>query len=137
MAIISQTITNLGPVAKRGTVSRGDYVASREDWEDHLTQVTVGEINTWSTQANALSAEVNQIYNETLIQQVIMSGYLASTNQAKQDTQGYASAANVSYQNTVSLLDATDITGTGGYTIEAIDNLKDDQDLEEFLNFNI
>jgi hypothetical protein len=63
MAIISQTITNLGPVAKRGTVSRGEYVASREDWEDHLTQVTVGEINTWSTQANVVRNEMNAFAN--------------------------------------------------------------------------
>jgi hypothetical protein len=104
MATISQTITNLGPVAKRGTVSRGEYVASREDWEDHLTQVTVGEINTWSTQANAVRNEVNsnasiaQTSATTATTKASIATTAASTAEAaKNAIQGYVVPTEATY----------------------------------------
>ena len=56
---ISQTITAIPAAGHRGVDARTTFVTKQEAFQDALQGVTVAELNTFATQANALETNVN------------------------------------------------------------------------------
>jgi len=153
------------PPARRGVVARSEFVASREEFDTYLVGIwngtwepntgLIGAIDQFSSQANALRVDVNNLRNQTetiknqavFETQSIIGQALLYANQANASsvfaqqsaTQSAASAlaSQTAYNNTVQLLNNTDIAGTAGYTINAVDDLFEDLELQEFLDFYI
>lgn len=122
MAEISQIFPDYTGDALSRSMTPAEFNAAEIYYQAYHAQF-VPIANTWSDQANILRNEINQIYNDTLVQQGIMSTYLKVTKQARDEAQDYANASETSYQNTETLLKEVDIAGTGGYTVEAVDDL--------------
>ncbi len=74
------------------------------------------QINGISTQMNATSSSMNSMMINT-------TNYALVGKQSAESSLQSSVAAETSYQNTVTLLEDVDITGTGGYTIEAVDDM--------------
>jgi hypothetical protein len=92
-------------------------------------------VNAFASQANSLRDEVNALKNTTLTytNQANTSRALAEAEANK--SLAYKNASETAYQSTVTLIENTDISGTAGYTIDAVDDIVDDLELEEFINF--
>jgi hypothetical protein len=80
-------------------------------------------VNAFASQANSLRDEVNALKNTTLTytNQANTSRGLAEAEANK--SLAYKNASETAYQNTVTLIENTDISGTAGYTIDAVDDL--------------
>jgi hypothetical protein len=74
------------------------------------------ELNSTESAINAKELSCNNLFNLT-------SQYKLATEQLKNDALAYKNASETAYQNTVTLIQNTDISGTAGYTIEAVDDL--------------
>jgi hypothetical protein len=133
MAQITETIQQLDAIQEYSN----DYFINISERNNNLVSVVFPQINTWATQANGLRDEVNTLRNNTLSFSNLANQNRALSETAKDEANLAKTGAENAYQNTIELLEQTDITGTAGYTIEAIDNMHDDMELQEFLNFNI
>jgi len=129
MAKIEQIISTIPPAGKRGVQVREEFVASQEAFQDHIEGITVGELNNFGQQANALRAEVNTLRDAVAKDK---NDVTLLKSQAKQsETNAYNSAVNA--QN--SYVDAKGIADSLGDTIYAFSqsgisfNYIDDGDL--------
>lgn len=86
---------------------------------------------------NTAVSTTNTNVTTTITNLSISASYLEQTRQAKDESLGAVIACNLAYSNTSLLIEDLDITGTGGYTIDAVDAMNEDEDLEKFINFKI
>jgi len=135
---------------------QNEFVTKYEATNDHLSNNTVVEVNAICNEIDVVASEINVIKSETNDIKNETNTIKSETNDIRYATAGYrnealtyktnsyhysfdssrhAEASEMSYQNTVSLIAETDIAGTAGYTISAIDSKNNQRDLENFLNF--
>lgn len=88
------------------------------------------QINTTVTYINQKESSCTNLLNLT-------TNYKLQAEKYKDETLAFKTATETAYQNTVTLIENTDISGTAGYTIDAVDDIVDDIELEQFLNFNL
>ena len=95
------------------------------------------DFNSRIDEINTAVSTTNTNVTSTITNLSISANYLEQTRQAKDESLGAVAACNLAYSNTASLIGDLDITGTGGYTVDAVDAMNDDEDLEDFINFNL
>jgi len=124
---IDQTISAIPLLRHRDTVvsiaDQNDFVEKYEINSDHLSNNTVTELNVFATEANILQEYVNDKEREVSHNVVVMSGYVATTKEYRDETLGYKNATETLYNDTVDLLEDVDIGGTAGYTTDAVDDM--------------
>ncbi len=76
----------------------------------------LAEINSTTTNMNNIETSVTNKMNLTIQYEGITKGYVNTCLT-------YKTASETAYQNTVTLIENTDISGTAGYTIDAVDDL--------------
>lgn len=127
---ITMTFTPSPGFGNRFIDKRDQFVIKQQDGQNHLQQVFFPEMTIFISQLNFEAGVVNsKAFSASLSANV--------ATEAKDEAVVAKNAAEQSYQNTKTLLEGVDITGTGGYTIEAIDEQNEEQELMEFLNFKI
>ena len=121
----------------RGSLERDAYVTHQDtqfgilsgSWGTAMSTLKT-QVNDTQTAINAKEVSVTNLTNLTIQYEGITKGYVNTCL-------AYKTASETAYQNTVTLIENTDISGTAGYTIEAVDSIVDDIELEQFLNFNL
>jgi len=85
------------------------------------------EFNTSTSQINTdLSLyynQVTQLRSDMNATSSTLSNYVSIASGYKYEALNAKNGAETAYNNTVTLLDNVDIAGTGGYTVEAVDDL--------------
>ena len=120
-----------------------------EDIDVYNTELPsrIASQNSMSIEMNEMATDMDTVaagYDAKVIQAnatidsklSLQSTYLSETKSARDSAISAKSGAETAYQNTVTLIENTDISGTAGYTIGAVDDIVDDLELEEFINFN-
>jgi len=82
--------------------------------------VTVGQIN---TDLSEYYNQVTQLRSEMSATSSTLSTYVSVAGDYKDEALSAKNGAETAYNNTVTLLDGIDIGGTGGYTVDAVDDL--------------
>lgn len=93
-------------------------------------------VNAFASQANALRDEVNTLKNTTLTYNQQANQFRALAEQEANKSLTYKNGSETAYQNTVTLIENTDISGTAGYTIEAVDDLMSRTKNLQFVGLN-
>jgi hypothetical protein len=132
MATITQQISDLPLVLGKTDIN---FMESAGVFLNVLPTLPT-QLNILSGEINIVKDEMNVIHGNTLNLMNLTTNYKAQTEQYKNEALSHKNATQTAYQNTVALLEATDIKGTAGYTIGAVDDIVDDLELEEFINFN-
>jgi len=82
--------------------------------------ISIGQIN---TDLSLYYSQVTQLRSEISATSSTLSTYVSVVGGYKDEALSYKNGAETAYNNTVTLLDGIDITGTGGYTVDAVDDL--------------
>lgn len=133
---IDITIPDLDFVA-RGSLERDAYVTHQDTQFGILSTTWTTNINLFRDQLNETEISINAKEESCNNLFTLTSTYEALAEQHKIEAQGYASASEASYQNTATLLEDVDITGTAGYTIEAVDDLMSRQRNLQLVGLNL
>jgi len=81
---------------------------------------TIDAMNEMGTQMNLLKQQTNEDYSSFNSQ---MSVHVETAAQSATDSQNSANASEISYKNTVNVIEEADITGTAGYTMDVVDDM--------------
>lgn len=130
---ITQIISVLDEVVEYSA----NYFEDISNRNNALVTTVFPEINTLTTQMNQAGEDIQ--YYATLADNSKNSASVSAYNAGvyRDEALSAKNGAELSYRNTVTLIEDLDITGTGGYTVDAIDSMNDDSDLEEFIDFKL
>ena len=120
----------------RGSLERDAYVTHQDtqfgilsgSWGTAMSTLKT-QINDTQTAINAKELSVTNLTNLTIQYEGITKGYVNTCL-------GYKTASETAYNNTVTLIENTDITGTAGYTIDAVDDLMSRTKNLQFVGLN-
>lgn len=101
----------------------------------------VSQMNTAISQTNTDLAQyygqVTQLRNEMSATSSTLSTYVSVADGYKDEALSAKNGAETAYNNTASLIDELDITGTGGYTVDAVDDLMSRQRNLQIVGLNL
>lgn len=133
-------ITSTFPEYTGGDIIRTSNQAEFDDAMNYFFQYHKEQfqviVNAFASQANALRDEVNALKNTTLTYNQQANQFRALAEQEANKSLTYKNGSETAYQNTVTLLENTDISGTSGYTIEAVDDLMSRTRSLQFVGLN-
>jgi hypothetical protein len=122
MANITQQFPAYTGIALTRTLTPAEFNTAEEYFQSyHAGFVPIA--NLWAEQVNVVKDEINEQANFISGRVTVMSGYVATTKAYRDETLGYKNATQILHDDTVTLLENTDISGTAGYTIDAVDDM--------------
>lgn len=137
MTVVPPITQTISPLTALPGIIEEDYRESVDNLVETELPLNSVEMQEVITQLNTSIDSINDVIDETNTnaQEAWNSKKeaLASANLAET----YSIASQQSYQNTVTLLENTDITGTAGYTIAAVDDLMSRQRNLQLVGLNL
>jgi len=122
--------------------SNPQYYIDIADRNNELVTTTFVQVNSLVVQINQVTAQINEVTDQIVLdkqsisqQVVVMSSYVSTAKDHKEDAEAAKNGAETALAETQQAIANADITGTSGYTMDAIDDMFRTQRNMNFVGF--